>query len=77
MGSGRKPTKEVRAAAKALCPAVSESCLEQVSAKFRNGPAAEHLPPAFLDMLLKDVQWNVRLVAWELKQKMYFYFWWD
>ncbi len=77
IGSKRRYTKEVRAAAKALCPAVSESCLQQITARYCNGPAAAHLPAEFLDMLLKDVQWNVRLVAWELKQKMYFFFWWD
>jgi hypothetical protein len=77
IGSKRKYTKEVRAAARALCPAVSESCLQQISAKYRNGPAADHLAPEFLDMLVQDAQWNVRLVAWELKQKMYLVFWWD
>jgi len=28
-------------------------------------------------MLIEDAEWNVRLLAKELKEKMYFFFWWD
>jgi hypothetical protein len=77
IGSKGKYTKEVRAAAKLLCPTISESFRQQVKAKFANGPAADVLPAEFFDMLFQDAERNVSLVAWEIKQKMYFFFWWD
>jgi hypothetical protein len=77
IGSKGKYTKEVRAAAKALCPTISDDFRQRVKAKFADGPAAAVLPSDFADMLLEDAERNVRLVAWELKQKMYFFFWWD
>jgi hypothetical protein len=31
----------------------------------------------FYDTLLNDAEKSARLLAWQLKTEMYFFFWWD
>jgi hypothetical protein len=64
-------TAGARAAAKALCPALSQKFLDAHREMFA------HQDSETYEMLLDDAKWSVRLLAKKLKAEMYFFFWWD
>jgi hypothetical protein len=77
IGTRNKYTKEVRAAARALCPEISDGFRQEHKAKYGAHFSNAGLPQDFYQTLLSDAEQSVRLLAWQLKAEMYFFFWWD